>query len=79
MYWFEIFMYSLFFGWIPIVALKYLICGIIESINDCKCTHDFEYEETKLISEFSDIPSNISVSATCKKCGYHKTYLKYKR
>lgn len=30
------------------------------------------------MSEFGKIPINVSVSVTCKKCWYHKSYLKYK-
>lgn len=75
---FDYFYVFLFFGWIPIVALKYFICGIIDSIKDKQCQHDLVYEEIKVIDEFSNTPTNVSVSVTCKKCGYHKAYLKYK-
>lgn len=75
---FDYFYVFLFFGWIPIVAIKYLICGIIDSVKDNRCNHELDYEETNLMSDFSDTPTNVSVSVTCRKCGYHKTYLKYK-
>lgn len=78
MYWFEFFIYFIFFGWIPILAFKSFICGIIEAIKDKQCVHELEFEETNIASDFSNIPVNVSVSVTCKKCGYHKSYLKYK-
>lgn len=75
---FDYFYLFVFFGWIPILAFKALITGIIDAIRDRKCNHELVYEETQLMSEFGKIPTNVSVSITCKKCGYHKSYLKYK-
>lgn len=61
-------------GWIPILAIGI----VIKEIKDNKCIHDLEYEEISIMGESGQIPQNISVSVTCKRCGYHKTYLKYK-
>lgn len=78
-YKFAYFYLFLILGWIPILALKVLICGVINAINDARCKHEFEYDETNLLTKYDNVPTNISVSATCKKCGYHKKYLKYKK
>lgn len=67
----------IFFGWIPILAIKSLVCGIINTIKNHRCIHKLEYEEVPIQDSFSENPTNISVSITCRKCGYHKAYLKY--
>lgn len=54
--------------------LRYLI----NYLRECFCKHQFEYEEK--IYSYDNFLSNgvlTKISATCKKCGYHKAYNKF--
>jgi len=45
------------------------------------CQHNFEFEETKFdnyITFGTRYTQAIAVSRTCKKCGWHTSYLKHK-
>lgn len=77
----EIILLLLTLGWVPILAIGALISEIGEAIANMirsKCEHNLVYDEIQIIDDYSDIPRNVSVSVTCTKCGYHKSYLKYK-
>lgn len=58
---------------------------IIEYIRSCFCKHEFEYDERSYIIWGDGLfePAGtvnrrgIKVSATCKKCRYHKSYWKF--
>lgn len=56
---------------------------LIQYFRSCVCKHDWEREEMEKIFigtryDGSTVEkSSIIVSATCKKCGWHKTYSKY--
>jgi RNase P subunit RPR2 len=43
------------------------------------CKHDWLLEEglATSSSEFGKSKQGVKVSATCKKCGYHRSYWKY--
>ena len=49
---------------------------IINYLRECFCKHEFEYEEIviKLFEDFWGRKKEncTKVSATCKKCGFHK-------
>lgn len=40
---FDYFYLFVFFGWIPILAFKALITGIIDAIRNRKCNHELVY------------------------------------
>jgi hypothetical protein len=53
---------------------------LIEYIKSCFCNHKFEYGElhAEITGDFNEIiKQGIRVSATCSKCGYHKSYWKF--
>jgi hypothetical protein len=57
----------------------------INYIRQCFCKHEFEYDEKSycntIVDEYGNEilkQPNIRVSVTCKKCGYHKGYFKFK-
>lgn len=58
---------------------------LINYLRECFCKHEFIYEEGNY-KKFGDgfffprnevVETNIVVSVTCKKCGYHKKYCKF--
>lgn len=54
---------------------------IINYLRSCFCKHDWEKEEI-IIDNYKDEWGGSKtnwpkVSATCKKCGYHKSYWKF--
>ena len=53
---------------------------LIWYIKSCFCSHDFKYESTQFERTDANRAFEIGtvVSATCSKCGYHKSYKKYK-
>jgi len=51
---------------------------LINYFRECFCKHDFEREQCKIVENISDVRrEGMKVSATCKKCGFHKSYWKY--
>jgi hypothetical protein len=53
----------------------------INYIRTCFCVHYFEFEEKNVhqMNQFGrDVCCGEKVSATCKICGYHKSYWKFK-
>lgn len=53
--------------------------SLIHYIRSCFCKHEFFYDEHRIIEEilWEQKTIGVKVSATCKKCGYHKSYWKY--
>lgn len=52
---------------------------LIWVIKSAFCNHDWHYEEkfSKIVDSEGDIyRQGEKVSATCKKCGWHRTYWK---
>jgi hypothetical protein len=51
---------------------------LINYFREMFCKHDFVYAEefSSRKSEFGN-RNGVRVSATCKKCGYHKSYWKF--
>lgn len=52
---------------------------LINYLRSCFCKHEFSYEEMYYRDRdgFGGWTKEARVSATCKKCGYHKSYWKY--
>jgi RNase P subunit RPR2 len=52
---------------------------LIWYIRSCFCKHSFGYAECLLKTNdaYGRIKEGTVVSATCSKCGYHKSYWKY--
>ena len=65
--------------------LRYLIEGGAKMrwffwyIKQVFCTHNFEYEEESYTEQHYGrvTRKGIRISATCKKCGLHRSYWKY--
>lgn len=53
-------------------------------LRSCFCSHEWEYEE-RVYDKFDEYKGSflytdknkIRVSATCKKCGWHRSYWKF--
>jgi hypothetical protein len=51
---------------------------LINYFRESFCKHDFEREEGEaIVNTNMSKTSGTRISATCKKCGYHKSYWKY--
>ncbi|OGH75940.1 MAG: hypothetical protein A3A89_00370 [Candidatus Magasanikbacteria bacterium RIFCSPLOWO2_01_FULL_33_34] len=53
---------------------------LMNYLREVFCKHDWEREEVKATLKDTytgDYKTDIRVSSTCKKCGYHKSYWKY--
>lgn len=53
---------------------------IIWSIRSAFCKHEWEYDEkhSEIFDGYGDVTKQgLKVSATCKKCGWHRVYWKH--
>lgn len=76
-------MMFIFFGWIPIYAIRLLVVTIVEAkttmklkLRPIQCEHFITFEEINRLDDEGFIIETI-VSATCDKCGQHKSYSKF--
>ena len=53
---------------------------LVNYLRQCFCKHELEFEEGRYCgTEFGIVvEENTVVSQTCKKCGYHKSYKKFR-
>lgn len=52
---------------------------LVNYIRQCFCQHEWKLEELPA-SVFEDrilVKRSVKVSATCQKCGYHRSYWKW--
>lgn len=57
--------------------------SIINYFRQCLCKHEFEFDEILCHSEGDSLlgggyRNKPMISMLCKKCGYHKSYWKFK-
>lgn len=52
---------------------------IINYFRQAFCAHEYEYAEVpyRVSDDFGTRRDGIKVSATCTKCGYHRSYWKF--
>jgi hypothetical protein len=52
---------------------------LINYIRSCFCNHEWKFEECRYqySTDYGSERNGIKVSATCEKCGWHRSYWKY--